>query len=161
LAGRRGRAIRPDHFDIDSIGVHVQSLMPLAFASDEADFLATVTIGYESAKDALNRLAFPIVQNHRGGDDAAGLEPGAAIFSQELGEEIKRVCVSEKQCRRAAAQRTCETSQCRLVHVQRIEIAGAVEKSISKAAAPTMVQILGIAPDLGHALAKPPTAPLV
>ncbi len=69
-----GPACRPQALEMERVHVHVQALMRLALAGNEADLRRNVAVGDLAAEDLLNEVALEIVQDHGRGDDAFGAD---------------------------------------------------------------------------------------
>ena len=69
MPGGAGLAVAND-FDEHAVGVDVQPAMLLAFAGDQADFLAAVAVRDRAAERRFDPPSLPVVQDHRGRDDA-------------------------------------------------------------------------------------------
>src|SRR5262249_1275875 len=78
LAGTNRPAIAED-FHVDAVGVDMQAVVALALASDQADFLATITVGHRAGEYLLDDAARPAAQDHGSGDDAARPDAASAL----------------------------------------------------------------------------------
>src|SRR5678815_1131953 len=69
--------------------------------------------------------------------------------------------VAEDQAGAMAADRGGEPGQPVVGEVERVEVGRTVEEVVAKPPLESEVAILGVAPDLGDALAEPPAGPLI
>ena len=69
------------HLGVDRVRVDVQPAVLLALAGDQAHLLAAVAVRHRAAEDLLDDRALPVVQQHRGRDDAVRADVGDAAPS--------------------------------------------------------------------------------
>ena len=86
LARRAGRAVRPQYFQIDAVGVDVQSFVPWTLAGDQTHLLAAVAVGHRALKNVFDQAALPVVQHHRRRDDAVRAKTRSSPAPHELSE---------------------------------------------------------------------------
>src|SRR5262249_39925240 len=157
----RRRASVADDLNVDTVGIDMQPIMPLALAGDQAYLFAAIAVGHLAAEDCFDHPALPAVQDHGRRDDAARADRIYPPGPEKFREQVNRMRVAEHQQGLPAEQRQGKLLQVGLIHLQSIEIGGPFQYGVAEPPAPATLQVFRIPPDHGNALAEAPAAPLV
>src|SRR5262245_44052764 len=139
----------------------MQAPVFLTFAGDQTGFFASVSIRHELAERVLDDPALPVMQSHRGRDDATRSDRPWAILANEGREQIERMSMAEQQSRRGSAEVISKSFQAFLIDAECVQIALAIGDPAHDSRLEPPAFGSSMTPESSDALAERPTAPLV
>src|SRR6266699_6034111 len=132
LTGIGVRAVLAQEFDHDVIQVQMHSVVLLAFASDQPDLLATVTVGDPAAEHLLNELPLRSEEHHGRRNNALGPQIADVQILQILGQDINGVRVPEDHSWLRTPPLLYKSPHAEIVNIHRIQVDAPVKQQLAQ-----------------------------